>query len=190
MARLERFVALLLDEADRQNLIAASSRSAIWERHILDSAQLLSFAPAPTSQDWLDLGSGAGLPGIVVAIISDHAVTLVESRRRRATFLAEVAGQLSLHKVTVRHSPLERLPPQRYGAISARAFAPLDRLFDLAHRFSAPGTRWILPKGRTAEAELAAASGSWQGDFRIEPSMTDPDAGIIIATAVEPRTRR
>jgi 16S rRNA (guanine527-N7)-methyltransferase len=82
------------------------------------------------------------------------------------------------------------MPMAHYDAISARAFAPLDRLLPIAARFSRPDTIWLLPKGRSAVSELEAARTSWQGAFRIEPSITDPDAAIIVATMVKPRGNR
>jgi 16S rRNA (guanine527-N7)-methyltransferase len=189
-ARLEQFIALLTDEAARQNLIAASTIPQIWNRHIADSAQLLTFAEQPR-RTWLDLGSGAGFPGLIVAALSDAHVTLVDSRRKRVAFLADAAETLGIaHRITLLCSRVETMPTAHYDAISARAFAPLDRLLPIAARFSRPDTIWLLPKGRSAVSELEAARTSWQGAFRIEPSITDPDAAIIVATQVKPRGNR
>lgn len=188
--RLERLIAIVLEEMGRQNLISASTADHIWTRHIVDSAQLAAMAPDKTAS-WIDLGSGAGFPGMVVAAMRpDWRVTLVESRRKRIDFLTAMAESLGLSaSVTVAGKRLEMLDAAPHDIISARAFAPLDRLLPLAHRFSHPDTVWLLPKGRSAESELEAVGGSWQGDFRIEPSLTDPEAAIIVATRVQPKGR-
>lgn len=188
-SRLEQFVALLRAESARQNLIAASTLPTIWARHIVDSAQLLTLAPPRGT--WLDLGSGAGFPGLVVAALSEAEVTLVDSRRKRVEFLREAAAILGIqHRTRLCCSRVESLPDARYEAISARAFAPLHRLLPIAARFAGPATIWLLPKGRGAISELEAVRGSWQGAFRVEPSVTDPDAAIIVASEVKPGGNR
>jgi 16S rRNA (guanine527-N7)-methyltransferase len=181
--RLEQFVALLIDEAACQNLIALSTLPTIWSRHIVDSAQLLKLGG--NARTWLDLGSGAGFPGLVIAALGSAHVTLVDSRKKRVAFLGEAARTLGIEgRVTLHCSRIETLPTSHYEAISARAFAPLDRLLPIAARFALPDTIWLLPKGKSAVSELEAARGSWQGAFRIEPSVTDPEAAIIVATQV------
>lgn len=186
--RLERFVAEVIAENEHQNLISAATIPEIWARHIVDSAQLLRHAPAGP---WIDLGSGPGFPGLVIAAMGDFPVTLVESRRRRADFLARTAERLGIaDRVTVIDERLEQIESRPFAAISARAFAPLDRLLPLAARFATPDTIWVLPKGRSAQAELDTARITWQGAFRIEPSVTDPEAGVIVATDVRPKTIR
>jgi len=118
-------------------------------------------------------------------------MTLVESRRKRIDFLTRAVDTLGLsERVVVAGKRVEMLEPSIEDVISARAFAPLDRLLPLAHRFSGAGTCWLLPKGRSAASELEAVAGSWQGDFRIVPSLTDPDAAIIAASQVQPKGRR
>lgn len=187
MGRLERLAAIVIAERPRQNLIAASTADHLWARHIVDSAQLLPLAPA-NGKTWIDLGSGAGFPGMVVAVMRQGLqVTLVESRRKRIDFLTTMAESLGIaDRVTVAGRRLEMLDSKSYDVISARAFAPLDRLLPLAHRFSHRDTVWLLPKGRSAASELEAVATSWQGDFRIEPSMTDPEAAIIVAREIRP----
>lgn len=187
---LGRLTELILDEMPRQNLIAASTAEHIWARHIVDSAQLAPLAP-PEARRWIDLGSGAGFPGMVVALIRPGLrMTLVESRRKRIDFLRFVATSLGVgDRVTVIGQRLEVLRSDPHDVISARAFAPLDRLLPLAHRFSHAGTCWLLPKGRSAVSELEAVADSWQGDFGIVPSLTDPEAAIIVATQVQPKAR-
>lgn len=180
--RLETFIAFLRREAESQNLISASTLDHIWNRHIVDSAQLLKHASAKASASkWIDLGSGAGFPGIVIAILSDFNVTLVESRARRIDYLQRAVALLDLEsQVRVAGMPLERLETAPYQVISARAFAPLPRLFDLAARFSTDKTLWLLPKGRNAAKEWDEVKPVWNGEFRIENSVTDAEAGILV----------
>jgi 16S rRNA (guanine527-N7)-methyltransferase len=182
MARLDAFAALLRVENERQNLVSKASLDRIWLRHIADSAQLVAFAPSPAAS-WLDLGSGAGFPGLIVAALHPGPVTLVEERRLRADFLRRAAELLAV-RVDIVQSRLERMPPRPFEVIGARAFAPLPRLLTLATGFSTTNSVWILPKGRNAATELEALAPSWQGEFRLEPSVTDPDARIIVATGV------
>ncbi|HEV2865070.1 MAG TPA: 16S rRNA (guanine(527)-N(7))-methyltransferase RsmG, partial [Allosphingosinicella sp.] len=174
MARLDSFAALLTNENSRQNLISKASIAQLWLRHIADSAQLVDHAPTPQAS-WIDLGSGAGLPGIVVAMLHPGPVTLVEERRLRVDFLRRAAAELGL-AVEIAAMKVERVPPRPFDVISARAFAPLPRLLELGTAFSTTNTIWVLPKGRNAQSELEALDPSWHGDFRLEPSLTDPDA--------------
>lgn len=188
--RLEAFEAFLRQENETQNLVSSGTLDQIRLRHVADSAQLIRFAPA-NSGIWLDLGSGAGFPGLIAAALSNHRLTLVESRRLRIDFLRRAADILAISARTeVVGAALERVPDAKFDIISARAFAPLARLLPLAHRFSTENTTWILPKGRSAQSELEQVKDAWQGDFRLEPSLTDPEARIIVAEGVQPRARR
>jgi 16S rRNA (guanine527-N7)-methyltransferase len=188
LERLAAFVAYLVEQNAHQNLVSRGSLEHVWARHILDSAQLLRFAP--NAQTWIDLGTGAGFPGLVAAALSPAAFTLVEARRLRVNFLLKGAEILGLsERVKVLLAKVEAVPPQRFDVISARAFAPLDKLLRLSAHLSTPETIWILPKGRNAKSELDAARSSWQGEFRIEPSVTDAEAGIIVARGVKPKGR-
>lgn len=181
MARLERLIALLREENQRQNLVSVASLDEVWRRHIVDSAQLLAHVPRGTSP-WLDLGTGAGFPGIVVAAMrSEDDVILVESRARRIAWLEQCKAELDLPHVRVMGSRLEALDSFPAGVISARAFAPLERLIDLAARFSTKDTLWLLPKGRSARQELLELRG-WNHTFHVEQSLTDAEAGIIAGT--------
>ena len=187
--RLEAFAALLRQENERQNLVSRASLETLWQRHILDSAQLARFAPA-TARSWLDLGTGAGFPGLLMPLFHPAHMILVESRRLRADFLRSAASLLAIAaRVEIVCSKVEAMPSRLVDAISARAFAPLPRLLALAERFSGPATVWILPKGRNAKSELDAARSSWQGDFRLEPSLTDADARIVVAGRVRRKPR-
>ena len=183
--RLDQFVAMLREENARQNLVSAASLDQVYVRHIVDSVQLWRLAP--DAKSLLDLGSGAGLPGLILAILSDAPVTLVESRRLRAAWLQRAAETLRLGNVKVEASRLELVKSFPAAVITARAFAPLPMLFALAHRFSTEETLWILPKGRSAAEELASVAATWHGQFHMEPSVTDPDSAIILARHVKPK---
>ena len=188
-ARLERFAAMLVAENDRQNLIAASTIPILWVRHIADSAQLLAL-DGDRDGLWLDLGSGPGLPGLVVALLSERPMMLVESRKRRCDFLRAVVAELELNHVEVVEAPLERVAAQPAATISARAFAPLDKLVDLSARFSTETTHWLLPKGRNAVKELALLPQPWQNLFHVEQSRTDADSQILVGTGKIPAKQR
>ena len=181
-ARLEQFATMLVAESAQQNLIAASTIPTMWVRHIADSAQLLALDARDGDGLWLDLGSGAGLPGLVVAILSERPIALIESRKRRCDFLRAVIGELALAHVEVIEAPLERIETRAAATISARAFAPLDKLIDLSARFSTESTRWLLPKGRNAVKELALLPQAWQNLFHVEQSLTDADSQILVGT--------
>ncbi len=183
--RIDQFVALLGEENQRQNLVSATSLEQVFTRHIVDSAQLWRLAPDAPS--WLDLGSGAGLPGVIIAILTGAPVTLVESRRLRSHWLRHVAGALGLDNIRVEAARLELVATRPFGVITARAFAPLPKLFGLAHRFSTEETLWILPKGRSAPEELASVAATWHGSFHMEPSVTDPESAILVARDVRPK---
>jgi 16S rRNA (guanine527-N7)-methyltransferase len=189
---LERFAAFLKREAESQNLISASTLDHIWSRHIVDSAQLLLFTDTSAPpRNWLDLGSGAGFPGLVIALLTNHHVTLVESRARRIDYLQRAVEMLNLtHRVKVAGVTLERLETAPFSVISARAFAPLPKLFDLAARFAANNTLWLLPKGRNAKAEWESAQALWDGNFQIMDSVTDQEAGILVGTLLGKRKNR
>ena len=181
LERIDAFIDHLSAENDRQNLVSRASLTSVWARHIYDSAQLLRFVPQQAST-WLDLGTGAGFPGLVAAAMHPARFTLVEARRLRVEFLARSAEILGVSERTdILLSKVEAVAAAPYAVISARAFAPLDKLLGLAEKFSTTDTVWVLPKGRNAKSELDAIRSSWQGDFRLEPSLTDPDAQIIVA---------
>lgn len=184
-AMLGRFADRIVAETVNQNLIAASTIDAIWQRHLLDSAQLVPLAQEAADGDWIDIGAGAGFPGIVAAILTDRRVVLVEPRGRRATLLAEIAADLALTNVVVHQAKIERLSADRPAAIiSARAVARLNALFAIGHRHGDSDTIWLLPKGRSAAQELAEAKADWRGMFHVEQSVTDPTSSIVVAKGV------
>jgi 16S rRNA (guanine527-N7)-methyltransferase len=181
--RLETFVKILRASASEQNLIASSTLDQVWGRHILDSAQLVRFEPQAHST-WLDVGSGAGLPGLVVAILVDGPMTLVEPRRLRADFLRNAVETLGLSsRVRVEQAKVERISGT-FDMITARAVAPLCRLLEISAHLSTKKTVWALPKGRSALTELAEAQRAWQGMFHVEQSVTDEDSHIVVASGV------
>ncbi len=184
--RLEAFIAFIKREAQSQNLVAASTLDHIWARHIVDSAQLLRLIPSKKIAPWLDLGAGAGFPGIVTAILSPRRTTLVESRNKRIEYLNRAVEMLDMTNIIqVVGRPVEKLQSTEFAVISARAFAPLPKLMELAARFSTKNTIWLLPKGRNAAKELDECSANWNMDFEIKPSVTDDEAGIIVGTLLD-----
>lgn len=186
MARLESFAGMVLEENQHQNLIAKATEPLIWQRHIADSAQLLENVSRETlggnaTGPWLDLGSGPGFPGLVIAVLCPNMpVVLVESRARRVEFLNRAIDALGLAKCRVEGQRLERLTPFAARAISARAFAPLPKLLQLSAPFSTRATAYVLPKGRSAAQELESLKPSIRAMFHVKHSLTDPEAGIIV----------
>lgn len=177
-ARLGAYRDLLLRWNATINLVAGKTAAEVDRRHIADSLQLVPLLPA--EGPIADLGSGGGLPGIVIAAaLPDREVHLVESDRRKAAFLIEAAGTLKLSRVKVHPQRIEqaKLPP--IAALTARALAPLDALLGFAATFLAPGGVAILPKGRTAEQELTSATGHWHFVPERFASRTDPEATIL-----------
>ena len=180
--KLEAYAALLREEAGRQNLVSASTVDQLWERHILDSAQLVRFEPF-VGAGWADIGSGAGLPGIVIACLVQGPVTLIEPRRLRAEFLHRVCESLALNADVV---PLKaERAVGKYDVITARAVARLGKVLEISAQLSTRNTVWALPKGRSADRELAEARAAWQGSFHVEQSVTDADSRIVVATDVK-----
>ena len=180
-ARLEAYVERLKAENRRQNLVSAATLQQVWQRHILDSAQLVRVEPHAGSS-WVDIGSGAGLPGVVIACLVEGPVTLVEPRRLRAGFLLETVAALNLN-ATVECAKVEKVAG-RFDVITGRAVAPLGKFLEISHHLSTGKTVWALPRGRSAQSELADARRAWQGAFHVEPSATDADSFIVVGTKV------
>jgi 16S rRNA (guanine527-N7)-methyltransferase len=182
MERLSLLVEMLQEENGRQNLVSAASLAQVWQRHIVDSAQLLTHVPRGTAEIWLDLGTGAGFPGLVIAALRPElAVTMVESRAKRIDWLTRATRTLGLNRAKIAGLRLELLQSEPVDVISARAFAPLPDLLKVAARFSTSTTTWLLPKGKSAQHEVAHLF-EWQHSFHVEPSLTDPEAGIVVGT--------
>ena len=187
--RIAAYVELLKAGAERQNLIAPSTIETVWERHILDSAQLVRFESFPGAR-WADIGSGAGLPGLIVALLTEGPITLIEPRRLRAEFLHEAANTLGLsHRVSIEAAKVERVGGS-FDVITARAVAALDQLLGIARHLSKSETVWVLPKGKNAQSELAQARRNWQCDALVEQSRTDPDSQILVLTRLGAKKKR
>ncbi|MBN2759088.1 MAG: 16S rRNA (guanine(527)-N(7))-methyltransferase RsmG [Rhodobacteraceae bacterium] len=182
MDTLRQFEGLLRKWNPRINLVSLSTLDDLWQRHIVDSAQVFAL-PNPNIDHWVDLGSGGGLPGVVCAILAkQHApnarFTLVESDKRKAAFLTVCGQELELD-LTVRATRAESLDPARADIVSARALAPLAQLLPMVVRHLRPSGVALLPKGKTYEAELEAARLEWQFEATAHPSQTDEFARIL-----------
>lgn len=183
LSRLARHLELLRSWQRRINLVSAASLDDPWTRHVLDSAQLLRLLPAGTRR-LLDIGSGAGFPGLVLALLGVSEVHLVEADRRKAAFLREAARVTGSTGLTVHARRVEELVPFPVDAVTARAVAPLERLLGLAEPFLAARGVGLFPKGRDAEAELTAAARSWTMRVERFPSLTSPEASILLLREV------
>jgi 16S rRNA (guanine527-N7)-methyltransferase len=187
--RIALYVRILTQSAGGQNLIAPSTLGTIWERHVLDSAQLVRFEPF-NGASWVDVGSGAGLPGLIVALLVKGPITLIEPRRLRAEFLSDVVSKLGLaDRVTIECAKVERVQG-KFDVITARAVAALDRLLAMTEHLSKSETVWVLPKGKNAQTELAQAQVNWHCDVRVEQSCTDPESQILVLTRVGAKKKR
>jgi 16S rRNA (guanine527-N7)-methyltransferase len=193
-ARLDRLVELLLRWSEHTNLIARSTLPAIWTRHIADSLQLLPLAP--NAKCWIDLGSGAGFPGLVIACaLTDEAgiaVHLVESIGKKAAFLREAAEQLQVPATVhaVRIEDFGKNLQFKPDVVTARALAPLDELLKLAHPLLRTGPLGLFPKGQDVEAELTKASKSWNIEASLVPSKTNPESRIVAVTKLNRRSEK
>lgn len=178
--RLAIFEQLLLKWTPRINLIAPSTESKVTERHINDSLQLLDQLEVPPAI-WADIGSGGGLPGLVVAAALHERtnITMIESDARKCAFLRAAARAMGLANVEIINQRIEAAAPQNAEVVSARALAPLDRLLALVVRHLSPQGVALLPKGRGWKDEIAAAERDWQFHFDALPSRTDQDAVIL-----------
>lgn len=184
------FVDLLVAENERQNLVARSTIDHIWARHIIDSAQLVYLSDQP-EKPWLDIGSGPGLPGIVIALLTGAETMLVEPRRLRVAFLERAVAALGLEtRANVILGKIETaILPFAPANITARAFASLDTIFTATAERARPEAIWVLPKGKSATDELESARRTWQGTFHVERSVSDPDAAIVVARGVGRRRK-
>jgi 16S rRNA (guanine527-N7)-methyltransferase len=179
--RLGRYVERLSLENSRQNLVSAATLDSVWDRHIFDCAQLVRFVPN-LAASWIDIGSGAGLPGLVIACLVEGPVTLVEPRGLRAGFLQDTARALGLNAQVVQ-AKAARVAGS-FDVITGRAVASLSKFLSMCEHLSTRKTQWVLPKGRSAQSELEEARRSWQGMFHVEQSITDPNAKIVVGTGV------
>jgi 16S rRNA (guanine527-N7)-methyltransferase len=192
-ARLDRFVGVLLEWQQHTNLIAPSTEPKLWTRHIADSLQLLALAPE--ARIWVDLGSGAGFPGLVIACaLADTPgaqVHLVESTLKKAAFLREAAQATGAPAVVhaERVADFVKHAPQRIHIVTARALAPLPKLLTAAYPLLKTPARGLFPKGQDVAIELTEAAKCWNIQATLVPSRTDPRSRIIVLDAIEPRAQ-
>lgn len=196
--RFARFGELLSAENSQQNLVSSGSLENVWQRHIVDSLQLLLLAireagepPENPLGPWLDLGTGAGPPGLLIALARpDLRVHLVESRKKRVEWLERMVTEFSLDNCHVFGARLQDVESFDAGVISARAFAPMPKLLNLSTRFSTSRTLWLLPKGRSAQTVFDEGFGTGANSqylremFHVEQSITDSDSGILVGRGV------
>lgn len=193
LARLERYAALLAKWTRAINLVGPATLPDLWRRHFLDSAQLMRYLPPPPAgrpRRLADLGSGAGFPGLVLAILGAGEIHLVESDRRKAQFLREVSRETAAG-ASVHDTRIEELSPLCADCITARALAPLDRLVDYALPHLAPAGALLFLKGAEAAAELTAAQArwsmaGWSMDSDTWPSISDPRGRVLRLTRPGP----
>jgi 16S rRNA (guanine527-N7)-methyltransferase len=192
--RLDRFVEFLLPWAQKINLIARSTISNVWTRHVADSLQLLPLAP--DAKCWIDLGSGAGFPGLVIACaLADRAgavVHLIESTGKKAAFLREAVNQIRLPAVVhaVRIEDFVKNFNGRPDVVCARALAPLDELLTLAQPLLKTGAQGLFPKGQDVDAELTQASKYWNIDAELIPSKTSAEGRIVVVRSLRRRPQK
>ena len=180
--RLQIFVGLLAKWNAAINLVSPASLAEVWTRHVADSAQVLDVAPIRRAR-WLDMGSGAGFPGIVIALITADTpnpveMTLVESDRRKAAFLSTVSRETGVPMI-IQAARIEAVAPQNADTVSARALAPLVRLCSFAERHLAPHGAALFLKGGRYDAEIAEARRTWSFALDVRRSSTDP-AGVVL----------
>ena len=178
--KLAAYVALVEKWQPRVNLVSSSTLPEIWTRHIWDSAQLAPLVPAGAHRI-LDVGSGAGFPGLVLAALCDAECHLVESDQKKAIFLQTVVRECGI-PATIHTARIESLPSLDADIITARALAPMDRLLDLLAGQLSPGTRCLFLKGAQAEGELAALGTRPELSWQLTPSLTNPDAFVVNLT--------
>jgi 16S rRNA (guanine527-N7)-methyltransferase len=187
LARLEAYAELLTRWSQRINLVGRDTVADLWRRHILDSAQLGGFVP-DRARSVIDLGSGAGLPGLVLAILGVSGVELIEADSRKCAFLRE-AARITAAPVTLRPCRIEAVSLHPVDVVTARACAPLDRLLGLAEPFLAPGSECLFLKGERVEEELTLARKRWTMTSSLHQSRSDP-RGVVLRlqqVAREPR---
>jgi 16S rRNA (guanine527-N7)-methyltransferase len=189
LVRLDKFAALLTDWQSRLNLVGPSTLPQLWTRHIADSLQLVAFAPQ--AKIWVDLGSGAGFPGIPIAcVLADTPgveVHLVESIGKKAAFLRE-AVQVTGAPATVHAERVEKFGDSfqdKADIVTARALAPLNSLCELAFPFIANGAIGLFHKGQDVEAELTDAAKYWSVQADLKPSLTSREGRIVVVRGLK-----
>ncbi len=189
MARLEAYAALLVKWQAKINLVGPATLPDLWRRHFLDSAQLLRLLPKESGR-LVDLGSGAGFPGLVLAMLTDWQVHLIDSDQRKCAFLRQVALETGiLDRVTIHAQRFEAVKPFPAGIVTARACAPLSDLLSYAAPFIGDSGRCLFLKGKGVEEELTAAEPHWKMAVERRPSLSDPAASILILDQLQRRKR-
>jgi 16S rRNA (guanine527-N7)-methyltransferase len=192
LARLDRLVELLLEWQQTRNLIAASTIPTIWTRHVADSLQLLDLAPE--AKTWVDLGSGGGFPGLVLACaLPERAgakIHMVESTAKKCAFLQAVVEELGLPAEVHCQRVESFIPafPNKPDAVTARALAPLPKLLEMAFPLLRKGARGLFLKGQDVGSELTESSKCWIIWHRLVPSRTDERGRIVVIESLESRT--
>lgn len=190
MAKFDAYAVLLAEWQTRMNLVGPSTLEDVWDRHFADSAQLVALAGGAPDLVWLDLGSGAGFPGLVVALLAPGRFHLVEATTKKCRFLEAAVAALGLGATTTIHNArIEALPPLAADVVTARACASLAQLFAWGAPHGGRAT-WLLLKGRTAAAEVDAARASFDFSTELVPSRTDAQARIVVARDVAARRAR
>lgn len=189
--RLEAYEALLARWSPKINLVSKSTLADMRQRHVLDSIQLYDYVPEATLK-FADFGSGGGLPGVIMAILSTQFAPeaqhiLVESDQRKATFLREAARSCSVN-VKVISDRVEAVAPLGAQVVTARALAALPQLFSWISPHMAPSAIAILPKGEAFQSEVDAALEKWQFDLSVQNSVTEPMARILCVSALSRRS--
>ena len=177
LARLTVYLDLLQRWQPAINLVGAATLADPWRRHVLDSAQLASHLPAAAA-NLVDLGSGAGFPGMVLALLGARGVHLIEADRRKVQFLREVARATGA-PATIHAIRIEQMQGWPADVVTARAFAPLPRLLELAERFIVSDSVCLLLKGKSVARELTAARLSWHMVAETVPSLSEPTGAVL-----------
>jgi 16S rRNA (guanine527-N7)-methyltransferase len=188
LERLQKLEALLVKWNKAINLVSATTLSEIWSRHFVDSAQIFALAPE-TGRSWADLGSGAGFPGLIIAILAEEkrpnlSVTLVESDHRKAAFLMTAIRELGL-SARVEAERIEEMSGLDCDVLSARALAPLPKLLEFSARHLSDQGLALFPKGARWEEEVASARENWSFDLQVSPSRSDPSGVILKISGVK-----
>ncbi|HWC64391.1 MAG TPA: 16S rRNA (guanine(527)-N(7))-methyltransferase RsmG [Rhizomicrobium sp.] len=189
LVRLKAYAGLLQDWNTRHNLVSQASLQDLWPRHFWDSAQLVPLIP-PDAKTLVDLGSGAGFPGLVLAeLLRDRlAVTLYEATAKKCAFLSAAADRMGL-AVTIRNTRMEDAAPEPFDIVTARACAPLSKLLAYASTFTGPQSRCLFLKGQNLGSELTEAHKSWKMKTRQIPSQTHPSGAILEVTDLRANDR-
>lgn len=190
LARLETYASLLVKWQAKINLVGPATLPDLWRRHFLDSAQLLPLLP-PAPGVLVDLGSGAGFPGLVLAIMSEWRVHLVDSDQRKCAFLRQVALDTGVNtRVAIHAQRFEAVAGYKAEIVTARACAPLEALLGYALPFLGENGRCLFLKGAQAEEELTAAEADWNMQVERRPSLTDPAGTIFVIEQLKRRKRQ